>query len=62
MKNSITFFKNFFFATGVIWSLSALSILILKLSFQPKEIAMTLILPLAWALVRLFDKVRPSEE
>ena len=61
MKNSIAFFQNFFFATGVIWFLSALSILILKLNFQPKEIAMTLILPLAWALVRLFEKAKPSD-
>lgn len=61
MKNSLTFSKNFFLATGIIWTLSALAILIFKLNFQTREIIMTLILPFAWAIFKLFDKGKASE-
>lgn len=61
MKNSLSFFKNFFLATGVIWFFCGLSIIFFELNFQTKEILLTLILPLAWAIVRLFEKVKPSD-
>ena len=60
MNTSLTFFKNMFLATGVIWFFSALAIIILNLHFGPREIILTLIIPLAYAVVRLFDKVRDS--
>ncbi len=50
------FFYSFFLSLGIVWFLCALSILIFKLNFQPKEIILTLIFPLAYAVVRLFDK------
>lgn len=61
MQNSMTFFQRFFLATGIVWFLSGLSILIFKLNFGPREIIITLILPLAYAIIRLFDKVKPSK-
>lgn len=51
----MAFLKNFFLATGIVWTLSALSILILRLNFQTREIALTLILPLAWAIIKVFE-------
>jgi hypothetical protein len=56
----MTFFKNFFLAVGILWTLSAIAILVFQLSYQPKEIILTLVLPLAWALVKLFDNTKPS--
>ena len=56
MKSLINFLKNFFLASGVIWTLSAFSILLYQLNFQRQEIIITLILPLAYAIVRIFDK------
>lgn len=61
MQNSMTFFQRFFLATGIVWFLSGLSILIFRLNFGPREILITLILPLAYAIVRLFDKGKPSK-
>jgi len=61
MQNSMTFFQRFFIAAGIIWFLCGLSILIFKLNFGPREILITLILPLAYAIVRLFDKGKPSK-
>ncbi|MFC3364296.1 hypothetical protein ACFOG5_14070 [Pedobacter fastidiosus] len=58
MSSSLNFLKNFFLATGIIWVLSAFSILTFRLNFQRQEIIITLILPLAYAIVRLFDNVR----
>ncbi len=55
-----SFFKNFFFATGVLWFLCALSILEFNLNFEAREIASTLILPLAWAILKYFDKEKPT--
>ncbi|ASS49401.1 MAG: hypothetical protein A3E30_10725 [Fluviicola sp. RIFCSPHIGHO2_12_FULL_43_24] len=52
----IAFLRSMFLATGVIWFLCALAILIFKLSFRETEIALTLILPIAYALVRYFEK------
>jgi hypothetical protein len=56
----MTFFKNFFLAAGIIWTFSAIAILIFKITYQPKEIILTLIIPLAWALVKLFDGSKTS--
>ena len=56
----MTFFKNFFLAVGILWTLSAIAILIFELTYQPKEIVLTLVLPLAWSFVKLFDKAKPS--
>ena len=61
MQNSMTFFQRFFIATGIVWFLCGLSILIFKLNFGPREILITLILPLAYAIVRLFDKGKPTK-
>lgn len=61
MKKSTTFFNHFFLAVGIIWFLSALSIVVFKLNFQTREIILTLIFPLAYALLRLFDNSKPSE-
>jgi hypothetical protein len=58
MNTPLTFLKNMFLATGVIWFFSALAIIILNLNFGPREIIFTLIIPVAYAVVRLFDKVR----
>lgn len=55
MKSKV-FFHNFFLATGIIWTISAVSILSFELNFQPREILLTLIFPLAYAVVRLFDR------
>ncbi|MDB5005031.1 MAG: hypothetical protein JWQ34_3256 [Mucilaginibacter sp.] len=58
MNTPLTFFKNLFLATGVIWFFSALAIIILNLNFGPREIVFTLIIPLAYAVVKLFDRVK----
>ncbi len=55
MNLFITFLKNLFLAIGAIWFFCALSIIILNLNFGPREIAFTLIIPFAYAVVRLFD-------
>ncbi len=60
MKSKV-FFHNFFLAAGIIWTLSALSILTFELNFQPREIFLTLIFPLAYAVVRLFDRGIPQK-
>ncbi len=61
MQNSMSFFQRFFLATGIVWCLCGLSIVIFKLNFGQREIIITLILPLAYALVRLLDKGKPSK-
>lgn len=58
MSTPLTFLKNMFLATGVIWFFSGLAIIILNLSFGPREIIFTLIIPVAYAVVKLFDKVK----
>jgi len=54
------FFKNFFLSAGVIWTFSAFAILIFQLNFGQQEIIISLIFPLAYAIVRLFDKPTQS--
>ncbi|PWS27625.1 hypothetical protein DHW03_08545 [Pedobacter yonginense] len=56
MNALLTFLKNFFLASGIIWVLAALSIITFGLNFQRQEIIITLILPLAYAIVRIFDQ------
>jgi transcriptional regulator with XRE-family HTH domain len=56
MKNSKKFFYNFFFSIGIVWFLCALAIVIFELNFQKREILLTLIFPLAYAILRQFDK------
>ncbi|MCC8426138.1 hypothetical protein [Mucilaginibacter sp. UR6-11] len=58
MNTTLTFLKNLFLATGAIWFFSALAILILNLNFGPREIMFTLIVPLAYAVLRLFDRIK----
>lgn len=57
----MTFLKTFFLATGVVWFLCGLAIIIFKLNFQVTEIIITLILPLAYAIVRQFEKSEASK-
>jgi transcriptional regulator with XRE-family HTH domain len=61
MKNSKGFFYNFFLSLGIVWFFCALSILILKLNFQAKEIVLTVIFPLAYAILKQFDKKESSK-
>ena len=61
MKNLRDFFYNYFLATGIVWFLCAFAIVIFKLNFQAKEILLTLIIPLAFSIFRLFTKNSPSE-
>ncbi|HEY5589898.1 MAG TPA: hypothetical protein VIK55_02660 [Paludibacter sp.] len=56
MKKLMTFSKNFLLANGVIWLLSGLSILLFNLNFQKQEIVISLLLPLAYAITRLFEE------
>jgi hypothetical protein len=55
MKRLSQFFRNFFLANGVLWFLCGLSTLIFKFHLGPQELLATLLLPLAYAIVRLFD-------
>lgn len=57
-SKSSFFFYHFFLAIGVVWFFSACAILIYELNFQRKEILMTLIFPMAYAILRLFEKRR----
>ncbi|MBS1757289.1 MAG: hypothetical protein JSU03_08425 [Bacteroidetes bacterium] len=61
MKKLKEFSKNFFLANGVLWFLCSLSIIIFNLHFDVKEIIMTLILPLAYAIVKLYDVSKKTE-
>jgi len=56
MLNLMNFFKNYFLAAGIVWTLGALSILCFKFNFQTREITLTLLFPLAYAIIRLFDQ------
>jgi len=58
MNMFVNFLRNLFLAIGAIWFFCALAILILNLNFGPREIVFTLIVPLAYAVVRIFDKVK----
>jgi len=61
MKNLMNFFHNFFLAIGIVWFLCAITILVFELNFQKKEILMTLIFPLAYAVIRQFEKNKMSK-
>lgn len=56
MKNLKKIFYNFFFSLGIVSFLCSTAILIFELNFQRKEIILTLIFPLAYAVLRQFDK------
>lgn len=56
MKNSKSFFFNYFLSIGIVWFLCALSIVIFELNFATKEILLTLIFPLAFAIFRQLTK------
>jgi hypothetical protein len=62
MKRLSDFFKDFFLANGVSWFLCALSILLFKLNFQAGGILLSLIFPLAYAIVRQFEQKKSSCE
>ncbi len=55
MNKSYRFFNNLFLATGAIWLPSGLSIVCFNLHFREQEIMVTLILPVAYAIVKIFD-------
>ena len=61
MKNLMNFFHNFFLSIGIVWFLCAITILVFELNFQKNEILMTLIFPLAYAVIRLFEKNKTSK-
>ncbi|MDH6311705.1 transcriptional regulator with XRE-family HTH domain [Parabacteroides sp. PFB2-10] len=61
MKNSRNFFYDYFLATGVVWFICALAIVIFKLNFQVKEILLTIIIPLAFSIFRQFTKNNSSQ-
>jgi len=56
MTNLKKFLNNFFLSMGVVSFLCSLAILIFELNFHTKEILLTLIFPLAYAILRQFDK------
>lgn len=62
MKSESTFFKTFFLGVGVLWTICGLSIILFQLSFEAKEIVLTLALPLAYAIIRQFDKKGKAQE
>lgn len=62
MNKAAFFFKNLFLAGGVVWFLSGFSILIFNLSFKEKEVTMMLLLPIAYAIIKLFDSTKPNKD
>jgi len=62
MKRLRDFLKDFFLTIGVLWFFCGLSILLFNLNFGAKEIVLTLIIPLAYAIVKQFDLNRNSKE
>lgn len=58
----MNFFKNFFLAAGVVWTLSAVAILLFQLNLGPQEIIISLIFSLAYAIIRLFEKSNQSNK
>lgn len=62
MEKRVEFFRNMFLATGVIWFFAALAILIFQLNFHEEEVVMTILIPVAYAVIRLFEKKDASKE
>lgn len=56
----ISFFKNIFLFTGILWFFCAISIIIFELHFGTKEIIATLVVPLVYGIVRVFDKTESN--
>lgn len=50
------FFRNFFLANGVLWFFCSLSIVLFDFHFAAREITVGIIIPLSYAIVRLFDR------
>ena len=61
MKKLSGFFRDFFLCNGVVWFLCGLAILIFQLNFQVKEILLSLLFPLAYAIARLFELKRSKQ-
>lgn len=51
MKKYYPFLQTYFFALGVVWFLCGSGILIFRATFNEAEIILTLVLPLAYAIV-----------
>lgn len=62
MKNTLPFFRHFFTAIGVVWLLCGTSILLFELNFKEKEILMTLLFPLAYAILRAIETSTKKEQ
>lgn len=63
LKNMDTFknfSSNYFIANGIIWTLCGICILLFKWNFGPQEISITLLLPLSYALFRVFEKPKTN--
>lgn len=56
MKKLGEFFRNFFLANGVLWFFCGLSVIIFNFRFEVKEITIGILIPLSYAIVRLFDR------
>ena len=61
MKNLKSFLFDFFLSTGIVWFFCALSLMIFNLNFQMKEILLTLIIPLSFAIFRFIGKYESSK-
>jgi len=62
MDKQPSFFKNFFLAAGVIWVFFAITVLLFRLSFQSIEIIITLVIPLAYAILRKFEEKKNNSQ
>jgi len=62
MDKQPSFFKNFFLAAGVIWVFFAITVLLFRLSFHSIEIIITLVIPLAYAILRKFEEKKNNSQ
>ncbi|GGH14907.1 helix-turn-helix domain-containing protein [Sphingobacterium alkalisoli] len=56
MKKLKDFLSNYFLATGIVWFLCGIGIISFNWHFGPQEISITLLVPLSYALFRIFEK------
>jgi transcriptional regulator with XRE-family HTH domain len=61
MRKSKSFFYNYFLAIGIVWFLCGLSIVIFDLRFGEKEVLLTILIPLGFAIFQQFSKSGSSE-
>lgn len=61
MRKSKNFFYNYFLAIGIVWFLCGLSIVIFDLRFGEKEVLLTILIPLGFAIFQQFSKSESSE-